>query len=270
VSHRYPITDGVHSYVTDGCVGDGFSCRVSSANSWIQQQLALAAPSQSCDLCSDIANSGNGVCAQRTRACLADRECAALLDCINGCTTASCQTSCKNAHPLGLGPYYTASYCACNEACSSLCRGTSACTGIPACTYRDANRNDCTMCRESRCCAEIKTCAANGTCYDCMKKGGAPTACNRNAPYQALLACSDAECATECAPPPTDDGGTMEPPDMAPVPVMSEMAPASGCTLAPSSPAPTGIALVVSSALAALAFVRRRAQRLMRTRPDAR
>ena len=73
---------GVHSYVQGDCNGTGVSTRVSFGASFISGELAKAAPPEDCILCGKIANSGNNLCAAKSRSCLADKDCRGYYECI--------------------------------------------------------------------------------------------------------------------------------------------------------------------------------------------
>lgn len=184
---------GVHSYVQGDCNGTGVSGRVSFGRPFIEGELTRALPREDCSLCKKIENSGNGRCAELTRACLDDRECSALYDCLS-----RGGASCMKKFPKGEGPLNAVLECGCTGRCESACGPTAGCNEVPKCGFA-MRAGDCATCTESSCCAEQQACAADGECYLCLKGGDADPSCERNALRRAVTRCQESKCRAECS-----------------------------------------------------------------------
>ena len=135
---------GIHSYVQGDCNGTGVSGRVSFGLSFLSDELAKAVPTEDCDLCGKIANSGNGTCAAATRSCLADKQCGGYYECLSsGATKASCLAK----FPKAEGPFNAAANCQCTQACTTQCKGTFECIQTPKCGYK-LPAGACSTCTE--------------------------------------------------------------------------------------------------------------------------
>jgi hypothetical protein len=186
---------GVHSYVQGDCNGVGVSGRVTFNATFIAAALSKAVPTEDCDLCTKIANSGNSVCAAATKKCLADKACSAYYECLSSGRT---KTSCLAQFPKAEGPFNAAANCTCNQACGTACKGTSQCLTTPKCGY-SLPAGSCAQCTEAACCAEALDCAADGTCYVCLKTKDAAAECATNAARKKMATCVATKCSTECA-----------------------------------------------------------------------
>lgn len=195
----------VHSYVSGDCNGQGTSGRVSGNLTFINQQLEAAPPKETCDLCTTRENSGEQECAKLNRACLEDRSCAALYDCLTKASSASAQRTCFNKYPESAGPLTAAATCQCNRECASVCGGTSDCKGVPTCGAA-LPAGKCTTCTEGSCCQETLDCTADGTCFLCLQDPTNP-ACAKNAARQKLADCVVTSCKTECSDSDLGEGG---------------------------------------------------------------
>jgi len=186
---------GIHSYVQGDCNGVGVSGRVSFGLSFLQGEIAKALPTDSCDLCGQIANSGNGTCAAATRNCLADKECGGYYECLSsGASKATCLTK----FPKAEGPFNAAANCVCTQACPTQCTGTLECRNTPKCGYK-LPAGACTTCTEGACCDAALACASDGACYVCLKTNDAAAECATNAARKAMATCVASKCKTECA-----------------------------------------------------------------------
>ena len=252
---------GVHSYVSGDCNGNSVSGRVSLALSFINTQLAKTPPAEDCNLCAQIANDGNGTCAQLNAKCLADPECSAYYQCL--AAKKKTQAQCLAAHPKAEGPFNAASQCSCNTACPDLCGNTPSCLKVPKCGF-DVPAGDCKTCSESACCDETLACAADGTCYLCLKNGDASDpACATNAARKTMADCVTSKCATECAG--TDLGNGGEPADAGDG-SSGAVAPSGGgttittggCSVSMPSPATSNASLLVFAAIVGVTLARRR------------
>jgi MYXO-CTERM domain-containing protein len=200
---------GVHSYVQGYCTGSnaaGVSQRVTSGLTFINQQLAKAAPPPSCDLCLKTQESGTQACAVKQQQCFASTACKDYYDCMVACTTSACRTQCATRYPLGEGPLKAVLNCSCQQ-CTTECAGNAACSSAPQCGYLLPGVT-CRTCTESSCCAELQTCSEDGQCYVCLKGGDKEGFCATNVKRQALLGCQRNSCATKCFNP---DGGALAP-----------------------------------------------------------
>lgn len=195
----------VHSYVSGDCNGQGTSGRVSGNLTFINQQLAAAAPKETCDLCTTREVSGEQECAKLNRACLEDRSCAALYDCLTKASSASAQRTCFSKYPESVGPFTAAATCQCNRECKSICGGTSDCSGVPKCGA-SLPAGKCTTCTEGSCCQETLDCTADGTCYQCLQDPSDP-ACAKNAARKKLADCVVTSCKSECSDSDLGEGG---------------------------------------------------------------
>jgi len=252
---------GVHSYVEGDCNGVGVSGRVTFGKSFIDGELAKAAPTSDCDLCGKIANSGNGTCAAATRNCLADKECGGYYECLSsGKTKASCLTK----FPKAEGPFNAAANCQCTQACATECSGTFECISAPKCGYR-LPAGECAKCTEGACCDEALACASDGDCYLCLKTKDEAPGCATNAARKKMATCAASKCKTECAgsgldtgadPPTTEDPAAEDPaaaaPGTTPTTVTTE-----SCSLS-STPLPHGTGTSAVAMMVAVAFLARR------------
>lgn len=186
---------GVHSYVQGDCNGTGVSTRVSFGASFIGSELAKPSPTDDCDLCTKIANSGNSACAEASRNCLADKECGGYYECLSSGKT---KAQCLAQFPKAEGPFNAAANCTCTTACATQCKGTIDCKNTPKCGYK-LPAGDCTTCTESACCDDALSCAADGTCYVCLKTKDAATECATNAARKKMATCVATKCKAECA-----------------------------------------------------------------------
>jgi trypsin len=196
---------GVHSYGEPTCGYEGASGRVSVGLDYIDAELARPAPPLDCTLCDKIANSGLQPCVARMRACLADPQCGGLYACLQACNgTWACKQDCLAAWPKAEGPLTAAQACSCDRDCR-MCQGELQCLDVPNCGFAFP-AGACAACTESACCQQAIDCGADGTCYACLKRGDADPECAASALRQALKACVEASCASQCAAPPADGG----------------------------------------------------------------
>lgn len=120
---------GITAHGADNCDGLGYSGRVSIGSSFWDAQLAKT-PADSCTLCMQTANSGDGACAAPLRACHADRECRAYFGCMSACTTGDCSSQCVAQVPSSAAAAQAAVACACSSPCAAVCAGDSICAGF--------------------------------------------------------------------------------------------------------------------------------------------
>jgi hypothetical protein len=194
---------GVHSYVEGDCNGTGVSARVSFDLSFINGELAKAAPTEDCALCGKIANSGNGTCASLTKSCLADKDCNGYYQCL----ATMPRNVCLLMFPKAQGPFNAAANCQCTEACTTQCKTDASCAGVPKCGYKYP-AGSCATCTESACCSESLACAADGTCYVCLDTKDKAAECATNAARQTLATCVASKCQSECGASGADGGAT--------------------------------------------------------------
>ncbi|MDB5220132.1 MAG: hypothetical protein JWO86_8059 [Myxococcaceae bacterium] len=252
---------GVHSYVQGDCNGTGVSVRVSFDLSFINGELAKAAPADSCDLCGRIASSGDGTCAELTKSCFTDKDCNGYYQCLQ----TSPRNVCLMMFPKAEGPFNAAANCQCTRACTTQCKGAASCAGAPKCGYAFP-AGTCAACMESACCDEALACAADGTCYVCLKTADKAAECATNAARQKMATCVASKCQTQCAgagpgtgaapaasDPGADPAATDTPPASGAAPTSTTTT--SGCSVAlPASRTSTagyalfGLALVLASA----------------------
>ncbi len=263
---------GVHSYVSGGCTGEGsgtgYSVRVQSQLTWINTRLTVAAPKASCDLCEKTANSGNQACAVAYRSCEQNTECKALYDCAIACGASStCRDACNAKYPNAVGPFLSAAYCSCNQACTTECK--SSCSGVPKCGHSFGKTVSCEVCLEGACCNEGLACTADGECYACWNSNDAGSKCASNAKRQALLKCQTTQCQSSCnfgdggAPPGEEPAATPDEPSAEEPPATVTTTTTTGCSVGvrPSASSNYG-ALVIMGAIAA---AMRRRRKLGRT-----
>ncbi|MFO0664800.1 MAG: trypsin-like serine protease [Polyangiaceae bacterium] len=199
---------GVHSNVSGDCTIDGHSMRVTNEFSFINTELARPLPTLgTCDACTKIAESGDEVCANKFRACAADKECKAYYDCIVKCGGAStkCQTQCRGTTPGGAALFNAFLECNCVDACRTECG--SSCASAPTCGFRFGKA--CDTCLNGKCCAEEKTAAADRIGYVCLAEGGGDRCVDSDA-YLAFSTCQRTNCAEACGVEPITDPGTTE------------------------------------------------------------
>lgn len=254
---------GVHSYVQGNCDGEGVSGRVSAGRTYIDAELAKAAPAPSCSLCEKTANSGNGACAELTQGCLADPECGGYYKCLSECGgTPSCKTSCLKTYPKAEGPFTAVTQCACNTACKTECAGTVTCSSVPKCGSKIAAGGECATCTEGSCCQETLDCTADGTCFLCLKGTLTGEECESNAARTALATCVASSCATECEGSGLSDGALPAEEEVdggAEAPSKKRVTKKSGCAASPASAGDGGaLAWLLLAGVALAARARRR------------
>jgi hypothetical protein len=253
---------GVHSYVQGDCNGTGVSGRVSFDLSFLSGEIAKATPTQDCDLCGKIYNSGNGKCAAATKKCLLDKECGGFYECLSG---GASKQSCLTKFPKAEGPFNVAANCTCTQACATECKGSAECSGTPKCGYK-LPAGSCASCTESACCDETLACAADGTCYVCLKTKDVAAECATNAARQKMATCVASKCKTECQGSGLDTGAdpaaTADPATTDPASGAASSAPTTttttGCTMSPSSSTPGGVGYALAMLATALLSLRRR------------
>jgi len=203
----------VHSFVTGNCTQEAYSARVTSSvnAAYIQRELAKAVPADTCDTCSRAESSGDNPCAIKQTECFADKDCAALAECRNKCSSVGCQTECDARFPRGQAKLNAAAYCTCGEsACKAQCSGGE-CRGAPACGLA-LPREACGTCTTASCCDAVSACAAETDCYLCLKAGAdADPSCGSNRLRKAVADCAATKCKTECASDPIGAGGVPDP-----------------------------------------------------------
>lgn len=186
---------GVHSYVQGDCNGVGVSGRVTFNAQFIAGELGKAAPPNDCELCTKVANSGNGTCAAATKKCLADKECGGYYECLSA---GKSKASCLVQFPKAEGPFNAAANCTCTQACGKACEGTYECIHAPKCGYK-LPAGSCAQCTEAACCTEALDCASDGACYVCLKTNDAAPECATNAARKKMATCVSTSCKAECA-----------------------------------------------------------------------
>jgi MYXO-CTERM domain-containing protein len=200
----------VTSYGDQSCNQLGASARTSAVyTNFIAPYLADQAPNPicpaatDCNVCSNSATQ-QGACADVTSACFSDAECAALVNCYQGCVTQACVNACNTQNVGGLTKYAAIFTCVCDIACAPACGNTTTCTA-PKCGLKVTDAT-CSDCVEASCCAEAWECQADTTCRKCF---GAtpPAACATNAKAQTYYQCAKSTCS--CAVnDPANSGGT--------------------------------------------------------------
>lgn len=254
---------GIHSYVEGGCLGgNGYSGRVSAGLSFYNGELTKALPDDTCITCEKVALSGKLECAVMNDACLNDKDCKGLSDCIKSGKT---EAACAKQYPLAEGPYKAAVNCVCARGCATQCATDPTCKNVPKCGYK-LEAGECTTCVESTCCAEETECAGDGECYACLKSGDKDDYCKTNAKRKALANCAAQKCTDPCKdaavgaggdPPPTEENGGGGGANGAAPTTTTTTVTKDGCSTAgtPSSSSPFAL---MGVALALMAALRRR------------
>ncbi|MFZ5894873.1 MAG: hypothetical protein ACOY0T_27680 [Myxococcota bacterium] len=87
------------------------------------------ATTASCDACVDAAVAPDGCCDVQLARCDSDAQCSSLLDCINACTDAACDSACQTQYPNGVTPLNALLGCVYGTpsgsflgACGSICQ----------------------------------------------------------------------------------------------------------------------------------------------------
>ncbi len=188
---------GVHSSVTEECRGEGFNGRVSGVfNTWLRGVLS-GQVEESCDLCRQVAQSGDGQCTPVIERCLNTPACANLVNCLNNCQTDACSEQCVTNNRAGLNDYTAIFDCTCEDACGDICAGDPACPEGPACGLAFADEA-CNGCTERACCAQTEACSNDDTCLACINGEASRAACDANAAFTAFFGCLDDRCGMEC------------------------------------------------------------------------
>lgn len=188
---------GVHSSVTGDCTGDGFSGRVSGVyDTWLRGALA-GQIEDSCELCRQVAQSGDGACTPVIQNCLDTPDCADFVNCLNNCNNDACSQRCVETHRDGVDDYTAIFDCVCEDACAQQCEGDEFCPEPPACglSFSDVT---CNTCNEDACCAQTQACADDSTCQDCISGNASQAECSNNAAFNAFFGCIEDNCGDEC------------------------------------------------------------------------
>lgn len=150
----------------------------------------------SCNACQQDTLSG-GACTSTYNACANNSLCNTLLNCLGGCTTATCSNNCWNAAgATGQNLYNNIIGCICNTGCQSECAGDPLCAQ-PTCGLQSADAN-CDMCLQNKCCSQASACANNSTCLTCVTSANPPASCNTNTLANSFISCLSNNCATAC------------------------------------------------------------------------
>lgn len=251
---------GVHSYVQGDCNGLGVSSRVTFNASFIAAQLAKEPPAEDCELCTKVANSGTSTCAAATKKCLTDKECGGYYQCLS---SGRSKAKCLLQFPKAEGPFNAAANCVCNQACTTVCKGSTDCARVPKCGY-ELPAGTCAKCTESACCDETLACAADGACYVCLKSGDAAAECGANAARKAMAACVTSKCKADCVGSGLDTGaGQPDAPDDTGTPSPAANATATtttttGCAAAPRASSCSPSAFAMAFGMLVVAARRRR------------
>jgi MYXO-CTERM domain-containing protein len=121
---------GVVSFGDQNCTQIGAYGRVQAVyNNFIAPFIGGMSPPETCDSCFDSeVNSPGGACASTVEACFNDTSCAALVDCVQNCTTDACVQGCAEQHANGVAKYNAIFECwcqACADVCTAECGGSS-------------------------------------------------------------------------------------------------------------------------------------------------
>ncbi len=191
------VVAGVHSSVSGSCSGTGVSSRVSAAESFITSYIAGGpVGAMTCDQCFESSTSGVGACTGAVQQCFDDASCAALVQCLNGCSTQACADQCVSANSGGV-PLYSAIYdCVCQTGCSTECASAAMCQE-PTCGFTSSDAN-CQGCFEASCCAEATACSNDAACTTCVTTANPPASCAQNALANAFIGCLGDQCGSEC------------------------------------------------------------------------
>ncbi|RYZ45882.1 MAG: trypsin-like serine protease, partial [Myxococcaceae bacterium] len=196
------LVSTVTSFGDENCTIDGYSGRVSAVyDSFIKPYMDGTSPVLTCDECVDSSTQA-GACSGTADACFNDTACAALVQCLNGCQDNACGQACAQANQAGLTKYNAIFSCVCTSGCPTECGGEDFCKPAPAegCGFSFAPPTfpaACDGCAESKCCDAQKNCVDDAACVACAT-GQSTTGCNTNTNLQALFACIDGTCGTEC------------------------------------------------------------------------
>ena len=212
---------GVHSFVEPDCLGVGTSVRVSGELVFLDAELAAPLPAMdTCRVCASRAESGDNTCAKRRDACVADKDCRALLDCRSACGSQACADQCANKHEAGAGPYLAFQSCSCQDACATECRDVAGCKSLPACGRAPLKDSACDACGGASCCAERRALSFESVGARCVANPSDPS-CAASPSGKGYAACLERSCAAACgiAPPAAaapaasvDAGGTSQAP----------------------------------------------------------
>lgn len=173
---------------------------------------------QTCDACTSQVIVPGEACETSWASCINNTDCVAFLECLNGCSDATCQNKCVSDHATGVGLYGKVIDCMCTPAaCETSC--VDMCSG-PACGFSISNAA-CNTCFETQCCDKGKKCADNSTCVALVQ---CLNACNDNdqtcynacgtnnsggvADYNAMIDCMSGPCAGSCGGGSAGSGGS--------------------------------------------------------------
>lgn len=125
------LVAGVISNGDQGCDEYGNSGRTSAVyNGFIQpfiNNTPITGP-QNCDECTQFATTGMGPCSGDVQACWNHNDCAAMLECFDGCGGSGfCVQECIKDHLSGYDVYEEIFLCVCDEACPLLCDSEPIC-----------------------------------------------------------------------------------------------------------------------------------------------
>ncbi len=188
---------GVHSSVTGDCTGDGFSGRVSGVfSTWLTGELG-GEVEESCELCRQVAQTGDGACTGTIDDCFDNQACSQFVNCINNCNTDACINTCVENNSEGVRRYQAIFDCICEDACPEVCAGDPSCPEGPACGIGFQDQT-CGSCSDGSCCAQSQACSEDDTCLDCISGNASAAVCNNNAAFNAFFGCLENSCGDQC------------------------------------------------------------------------
>ncbi len=187
---------GVASFVSGGCTGEGFHCRVSMVQaSFIQPFIDGTTGALTCEECRLAAKVGNGACATENSTCANSTDCVAYINCVNNCSDAVCVQQCKKTHSQGAAEYKALNDCVCVTACPTECGSEPMCP--PPCGFSFTTQV-CEDCSDNNCCTEEQQCADDPDCAICMYSSNPPASCKTNILKKHWSYCAGFSCNAEC------------------------------------------------------------------------
>lgn len=190
----------VTSFGDQNCVDFGVGGRVSAVWSTFIEPFMKGGSGgpQTCDQCFEGSTTGQGACVSKVNACFNHTDCAALVDCFQGCSSDACYQSCAQKHPAGLDVYLKINECVCETGCKAECADDPSCqTGGGGCGFT-TGAAQCDSCLEGSCCAESTACADDPACTACLTSQNPDASCDSNALVNAFVGCMQGKCASPC------------------------------------------------------------------------
>ncbi len=182
------------------CSQFGISGRVSAVlTTFINPYInGTTGGAQTCAQCQQASTTGVGSCTQAVTDCQNNTDCAALVQCFNGCAQndQTCINNCVSQHSAGSTVYQKIGDCVCTTGCKTECASDPSCASA-ACGFSFSDTT-CQTCMNNSCCTEQQNCKNDSACVTCVTSANPAASCSSNTNDTALIQCYTGQCATQC------------------------------------------------------------------------